>query len=502
MKRLICTVALGVSVFSLIFALTSCSVTIDMNNIPTAAPTVTGAPAAESLPKTETDSGTPTAPAASAPVVSIPVQPSVTNMPTAPSAPVTDTPITLPNPPITTPKPSIGGESSDKTENTPPVSSHAFHRMSELELFKTIPSEVGSTLCDSYTDGVNNYFYYHIGKIENVPIYYSDIQSHKSESQTISITSAHSISSMLQKTTSVCIEEAISDTLGNTKGISGTLGKEDIASVSVSHAASESKTTSLLSSVGKEFTESLTFSITNSTSNELTLSSDDQAGEYRYIQLATFDVYAVLVCELDTKTCRYEYLTSVKRDSISSGWYYGSTRGEMQIPDRLDANAEKLGFDVSALKHLDLYTPVGEERLLRRMTAHSDKDYYVSYWKGTTYKIWLEDCSPIYNSDAVSALGLTHVRITVNYTVKASDGKCKTVAKLYSEVETIAKKSKNVEGTKTLTMEAEMTYEAFLQHFVKDKKIYTSFQAEKSSALDLVDNHYHITDYEMIVELY
>ncbi|MBQ7364241.1 MAG: hypothetical protein IJW46_01440, partial [Clostridia bacterium] len=261
-------------------------------------------------------------------------------------------------------------------------------------------------------------------------------------------------------------------------------------------------TESITHTLSTEFSESLTTSINNSISNTLSLSASDLPGEYRYIQLATFDVYVVLVCDLDQKKCYYEYLTSVKKDSISAAWYYGKTREEMMIPEELDSTAKKLSFDTSALSELDMYTPVTETRLVRKIRAYSNEDYYVSYWKGTTYYVWMKDCSPIYNSEAVKGLGLENVRITVNYTVESRDGESKCVAKLYSNTETLLNKSKNVDGTKDLTMEITMTHDKFLQTFLTDKKIYTSFEADKSSYFDYVDNHYHITFWELIVELY
>ncbi|MBQ8496743.1 MAG: hypothetical protein IJ489_04715 [Clostridia bacterium] len=229
------------------------------------------------------------------------------------------------------------------------------------------------------------------------------------------------------------------------------------------------------------------------------MTEENAAGYYRFIKFADFDVYAVLVCDTENRTCYYEYLTSVQTDSIEEGWYYGESSDEMKDFINLNDAQKKLSFDSSVLNNLDLYTAVEEIRLLRKFTAYTDQDYYISYWKGTKQSLWC-DASVMYESEAPEKCNLKNVKITVTTTVESTDGDAKCVVKLYSGRETLLDYSKNISGKQTFTISKTISYEQFVSTFSTDKNIYTSYQAEKSHAFDFVDNHYHIRDTQMTVE--
>ncbi len=400
------------------------------------------------------------------------------------------------------------GETKNDTDNSTSEStpetittSVRCNRISDLNTYVVHPSNNANVVVDKFCDGIYNYFYFKLGEIHDVPIYYSNYQKHNAEVHTLSIYSEQSVSQLLQKTTDICISNGIEDTLEESSSITSAIGtsEDSMAMISASEGIATSQTTSFNSSIGMSFTESITNSISNGTQNEFSLTEADAAGYYRFIKLADFDVYAVLVCNIEKRTCYYEYLTSVQTDSIEEGWFYGESSDEMKDFTNLNNAQKKLSFDSAVFSDMDLYTAVEETRLIRKISAHSDQDYYVSYWKSTNQKIWC-DASIMYNSDAPSKCNLKNVKITVTTTVESTDGKAKCVVKLYSGKETLLDYSKNISGEKTFTISKTISYEQFLSTFSTDKNVYVSYQADKSSAFDFADNHYHIRDMQMIIE--
>lgn len=389
---------------------------------------------------------------------------------------------------------------SESTQETI-TSSVRCSRISDLNTYVVHPSDNTNVVVDKFYDGIYNYFYFKLGEIHDVPIYYSNYQRHNAEVHTLSIYSEQSVSQLLQKTTDICISKGIEDTLEESESITGAIGtsEDSMAMISASAGIAKSKTTSFNSSIGMSFTESLTNSISNGTQNEFSLTEADAAGYYRFIKLADFDVYAVLVCDTEKRTCYYEYLTSVQTDSIEEGWFFGESSDEMKDFTNLNNAQKKLSFDSSVLDNMDLYTAVKETRLIRKLSTHWDEDCYVSFWKGTVYKFW-RDASVLYNSDAPLKSNLKNVKITITTTADSTDGKAKCIVKLYSGKETLLDYSKNISGEQTFTINKTISYEQFLSTFSDDKNVYVSYQADKSSAFDFADNHYHIRDLQMIIE--
>ncbi|MBQ8496742.1 MAG: hypothetical protein IJ489_04710 [Clostridia bacterium] len=124
---------------------------------------------------------------------------------------------------------------SEKEENkiTPSV---RCDRISDLKTYVVYPSENADAVVDKFFDGVYNYFYFKIGEIHEVPIYYSNYQKHNSEVHTLSIYSEQSVSQLLEKTTEICISQGIDDTLEKSSSITNSIGtsEDSIASISVS----------------------------------------------------------------------------------------------------------------------------------------------------------------------------------------------------------------------------------------------------------------------------
>ena len=371
--------------------------------------------------------------------------------------------------------------------------------ISEMQTYITEPSENANVIVDQFTDGACNYYYFKIGEIHCVPIYYSQIQKHNSQTHTLSIRSETSVAKILEKTTNICISETIEKSMMTSIGSSIGTSQDDPINACITGGISYSETASFNSSVGVSFCETLEQSILNSTSEDLYLTSADAKGSYRYIKLATFDVYAVLVCDIDTKTCRYDYITSVQEDSITASWYYAKKEADMSIPNKLDSESKKLAFDVSAVEGMDLYGRIDDVRLLRKWSVYDDQDYSISYFQDTVQYI-NGNISEIYNSTAPQDCGFKNVKITVDFTLNNPDGWSKYIAKIHSPNNTIYEQSENFSGTNTFTMSKIIDYASFKEMFFTDKSINASFDAEGANWWDLADNHYYLCDCKITVE--
>ena len=371
--------------------------------------------------------------------------------------------------------------------------------ISDMQTYVTVPSEDADVIVDEFTDGVCNYYYFKLGEIRYVPIYYSQIQKHNTQTHTLSIMSETSVSKILEKTTNICVSEAVEESVMSSIASSVGTSQDDPINACITSGISYSKTASFNSSIGVSFTESLEQSISNSTAEDLYLTSADAKGCYRYIKLATFDVYAVLVCDIENKTCYYDHITSVQEDSITASWYYSANEADMVIPNKLDSESKKLSFNASAIEGVDLYGTISDVRLLRKWVGYTDEDYSISFFQGTNQYIG-GSLSKIYESSAPRELGLNKVKITVTATLDNPDGWSKCIGKILSPNETIYEKSENFTGNHTFIMTTSIDYGKFCELFLTDKNINASFKADGANWWDVADNHYYIRDCKITVE--
>ena len=377
-------------------------------------------------------------------------------------------------------------------------------RISDLDVYTVIPSDNADEIVDKFCDGKYNYFYFNLGEIKNVPVFCSNISQHKSQSHTITIENSSEISTMLEKTTDICITKGVKNTFSETKECSGSLGnlKDNMPQATMTQGITMSDEVSFNSSIGKTFTDSITQSTTNSSSNTLTLSEKDMAGYYRFVQLADFEVFAVLVCDIYNHTYYYEYITSVKPNSIKDGWYFGNTDEEMDIMKESELDGSNLEFDQSVINGLELYKYSDEDyRLLRLLKATTDKEFEVTFTRGELLYV---DLSAIYNSNAVENFDISKVVISVKADLNSYSGKVSCDVKLSANDNktTIKEKSMilNGEHKEQTVITCEMSYEDFLGYFVSDKKIYVNFSASEAYWGDLLDNDYSINNFEIVIE--
>ena len=400
---------------------------------------------------------------------------------------------------------SDGSTETSSEESRPPLNPYLAY-MQKLNTYDVRPTEVSETPDDSFTDGICNYFYFKIGEIHEVPIYYSNIQDHSSVgTQTITVQSSTSVETMLQTTTDLCITQGIENTLD--VSCSGSIGacQDMIIGVAATAGISKSEKTSFTSSVGKSFTEAVSNSVENSTSNSLTLTAEDPVGCYRFVQLAIFDVYAILVCNPEDKTTYYDYCTSVRTDSIHEGWYYGATREEMAMPDKLDEAEKKLSFPLSLSEMKGLYEPLEERRLVRRRSFRSEKEYLIEYWQGEALRLW-GDISDLLNSEAISEYGCRNVKITVTYSVRTPKGEAISTMQLYTqqngERKTITSREVKIntsERSETVTYTLSIEELRLLCAF--DTNLYTRFLTSATGTFDLANNDCYVRNYKLTVEL-
>ena len=379
-------------------------------------------------------------------------------------------------------------------------------KLADVETYRVIPNSTPEVVVDKFTDNKYNYFYFLLGEIKMVPVFCSNINNHNSQNNTLTITNTSEVSSMLQKTTNICITNGVTDTLTENMQVTGggAFGNNMVAQISgsVSVGFSQSTAVSFNSSVGESVTNAITQSTSSSAANSFTLTSDDIAGKYRFVKFADFEVYAVLVCDIEAQTYYYDYITSVKENSYQEGWYYGATTEEMEVIKDFGVAGNKLAFAESAIDGLDLYGSISDVRVPILYKGVSTTKYEISLAGGG--RLYTPDISALYASEIADTCPPTKVRITVIVDVDSGSGDVKVVGRLQSNNKnTLLKETGTViEGkyTSLTAVKHEMSYGDFKAAFAGDKTLYVSILAEGSHALDFIDNNYDLTYVKVVVE--
>ncbi len=208
-------------------------------------------------------------------------------------------------------------------------------------------------VCDPVTDGEKNYFYFKIGETDNVPVYYEHAYWHNKgktdsvyEWETKTITQNAYVEANKQcstistsKSEKVSIETGTGASIGlNYKGLQ--LGLS--AKVSEAFEMSIGSTSSV--SVSQTFTKSLTDITEKSKKRTVTIHKDSPSGFYRYTVYASFDVYAVLVCNIATLSIEYDYFSIPQADSYFDEFRYSEDeyRFDTSISEKLVINMDEV----------------------------------------------------------------------------------------------------------------------------------------------------------------
>ncbi len=202
------------------------------------------------------------------------------------------------------------------------------------------------------TDGKNNYFYFKIGESKNVPIYYENGYHHNGITDSTYAWTQTGISSdtyskvkseSVTQSTSTNVELSVNtSTEGSVSASYGGLGasvKTNVTTglsgaLNISHTTEEEQT----------FTHSVSQIYEQTKSRTVHIPKDAPRGFYRYVIYGNFDVYAAVVCNLETRKINYTYI-SVPRTYT----FYDTFRYSQDNDFEVEGPAERLTLNEAAL---------------------------------------------------------------------------------------------------------------------------------------------------------
>lgn len=230
----------------------------------------------------------------------------------------------------------------------------------QRDAYKVYPEK--TTLVNSKSNGVYNYFVYKLGEIDNVPFAYLDgeyldgissLTYNWETSQSGTNTHSFSEESMLSMTVTAETESKLTSSIGSSIGasfggasanINTELKSELTASNSVESSVTESE----------KAEKSVQTQWESKFQKTLMIPKGAPAGYYRYAVTYTCAVYVVLECNIEAKTYTYDYITLQKDNTCITGLLY-SDRAELKCDD-----SELLEFDTSVLEGMDLFGELPE----------------------------------------------------------------------------------------------------------------------------------------------
>ncbi len=211
-----------------------------------------------------------------------------------------------------------GGNGSNENENQDIVitSDYVASSSANFELFKTkkiTPEKIGN----SFTDGEYIYHTFKIGKIYNAPIYRDTSYYHTGLDQAVYQWKESTIFSKeyenMQKN---CVSSAVSTTVKVSNESSATVsgsykygGLGLNASATTKNVFEVSTNASVSASATESFSQTISDKVERSKSRTVTISKDSPAGFYTYTIIANVDVYATLICDIDSNQIEYTYFT-------------------------------------------------------------------------------------------------------------------------------------------------------------------------------------------------
>ncbi len=241
------------------------------------------------------------------------------------------------------------------------------------------------------TDGEKNYFYFKLGTTENVPVYMNAAYHHDGR-----LTSEYE-----WKTTTISENDYTSrreecTTFSTAASVNATLTTSTSASVNATYAWGSVGMSTLITR-GFEYTQSASASITSATSfantirsisqsaqsRKVTIHRDSPAGYYRYTVYATFDLYAVLICDIASQSVQYDYFSIPRKDSYFDTFKYSET-GNYD-----DAEIEKIQLDMSQVNslNLDLFSTNVAKRMPPKLTDTSTHSFDTTITTSNSYHI-------------------------------------------------------------------------------------------------------------------
>lgn len=250
------------------------------------------------------------------------------------------------------------GTGKNEGEGEKEVVKIAAAQVAETTYYRPTP-ETRQTLLSSATgtDGRYNYFYVKLGTVARTPVYYDTAYHHTGIAdmpyEWIDV-------DVYERTVTDTIEESVSQTvsrelsLGVSSQLEHSLGFEFSG---LSLEAKQTASTNLELSLGHESTDTVTKSTATSVTHRMekikkrsyVIAQDCPVGTYRFTVYATAHLYAVLICDPETKSYTYTYYSIIDDRSLTEELSY--TAGDTFQSDAV----ELLALDTSVLEGIDLY---------------------------------------------------------------------------------------------------------------------------------------------------
>ena len=202
------------------------------------------------------------------------------------------------------------------------------------------------------TDGKNNYFYFKLGTIKNVPVYLDDVATmHDGKTQTVYEWRQASITdNVFTEMQANCIANSVSTELtkSKTSSLSGTIsarykGVSAGMTASVKEGWAQTTHEATIDSQTQTFLKTVKDSVETSQTKTITIGKDSPAGYYRYTVWADAEVYAVAVCDIEQKTVEIAYMSVPIEKTYSEGFHYSVDNSSLRESE------EKLALSEDAL---------------------------------------------------------------------------------------------------------------------------------------------------------
>lgn len=241
-----------------------------------------------------------------------------------------------------------------------------------------------TVMVHSYTDGVNNYYVYKIGRVERVPILtyseFTHIQGESSPELTIvkgsvivdqiSFSTSETASKVVSSSVSAKLESSIGSNVG--ASYKGLVSAEMSSKVSTEIASNISGTYSSTSS--EEFKEECRQENSMVTTLKYPISIDAPSGYYCAAITCAFDVYVTVICNIPEMTSSYSYSMLAIEGSVRANDIIYSKSAVLEPKS-------ELGFDESVLSEIDLFGDIEDNRFVEKTFDFSQiyKDAYGVY---------------------------------------------------------------------------------------------------------------------------
>ena len=397
--------------------------------------------------------------------------------------------------------PSGNTPSGDKnSDDSIPANSNVVN-ISQISFYSNVTSDSKSTApYDSFTDGKYNYFYFKLGSVENVPIYYSNLWEFDGfGEQELSITNDDTVTTILEKTNQFCINNTVNQSSSNSLNISPSITVDDTTFSLISRGYEDTSESAYSLTTSSSYTSAIQSSISNASTRTLKLTRSDPAGDYRFVIRGKFIIHAIVVADIYAKEYTVKYVPAVVEGSQKEGWLYGAD-GSFDLGSEAFAS-KQLVLNGNAVSGLNLYGKLDNAKFLRKK-VHNWSDVNVTWTKGLAIGPYIGD---LQNTDTIARINASKAIITLSYSTTTPSGTCEAHVDTYLSYNTRNDATKlgsfNDKASGTVRNYSR-SYEVDVAKFLSsDGHLGIEFYAEANGFLDFSKNKCNFKNIVITVEL-